>query len=377
MKFKKMILSSLFLGAALCVSAQEKQTEVVDAFNPHWYLQAQIGGQHTLGEIEFGELLSPNAQLGVGYHFNENLGVRMSVNAWQSKAGWNWSPDNYTWKWNYVAPAADLTFNLSNLLLGYKVDRKFNVSWLLGIGANIAFGNDEAQEVNAELHNIYGTNPIDNGENLTHLWDGTKFRLQGRTGVAVDYNYNDRWSMGLEIQANIINDHYKSKKAGNSDWYFNGLLGVKYNLSKPSYKKTVVVPSPRIIERVIERVPAEKPSTAATAAVAQVENIRRDVFFNINCTEISAVEMQKVKEIADYLKKNQRAVVEITSHADKGTGNAKINQKLSENRAKVVAQALIKNYGIAESRIKTAAKGDTVQPFSENELNRVSICIVK
>ena len=183
--------------------------------------------------------------------------------------------------------------------------------------------------------------------------------------------------MGLEIQANIINDHYNSKKAGNSDWYFNGLLGVKYNLSKPSYKKTVVVPSPRIIERVIERVPAEKPSTASTAAVAQVENIRRDVFFNINCTEISAVEMRKVKEIADYLKKNQRAVVEITGHADKGTGNAKINQKLSENRAKVVAQALIKNYGIAESRIKTAAKGDTVQPFSENELNRVSICIVK
>lgn len=373
MKFKKMILSSLLLGAALCVNAQEQQTEVVDAFKPHWYLQAQIGGQHTLGEIEFGDLLSPNAQLGVGYNFNQNLGARFSINAWQSKAGWN-NP-SHTWKWNYIAPAADLTINLSNLLMGYKVDRKFNVNWFIGAGLNIAFNNDEAHEVNNELP---PTDTEGNHENLSLLWDGTKIRLQGRTGLAADYNFNERWSIGLEVQANMINDHYNSKKAGNSDWYFNGLLGVKYNLGKTSYKKTVVVPSPRIIERVIERVPAEKPATAATNAVAQVaETIRRDVFFNINCTEISTVEMQKVKEIADYMKKNQSAIVEITGHADKGTGNAKINQTLSENRAKVVAQTLIKNYGIAESRIKTAAKGDTVQPFSDNELNRVSICIVK
>lgn len=376
MKFKKMILSSLLLGAALCVNAQEQKTEVVDAFNPHWYLQAQIGGQHTLGEIEFGDLLSPNAQLGVGYNFNENLGARFSLNAWQSKAGWN-NPSQ-TWKWNYVAPAADLTVNLSNLLMGYKADRKFTVNWLIGVGANIAFNNDEAHDVNTFLHGHYGTDPKQR-ENLNLLWDGTKVRLQGRTGLAADYNFNQHWSIGLEIQANLINDHYNSKKAGNSDWYFNGLLGVKYNFGKTSYKKTVLVPTVGVIERVIERV-VEQPATAATAtnAMAQVtENIRRDVFFNINCTEISAVEMQKVKEIADYMKKNQSAIVEITGHADKGTGNAKINQKLSENRAKVVAQALIKNYGIAESRIKTAAKGDTVQPFSENDLNRVSICIVK
>lgn len=378
MKFKKMILSSLLLGAALCVNAQEQKTEVVDAFNPHWYLQAQIGGQHTLGEIEFGDLLSPNAQLGVGYNFNQNLGARFSINAWQSKAGWN-NP-SHTWRWNYIAPAADLTINLSNLLMGYKADRKFSVNWFIGAGLNVAFNNDEAHDVDAALGSNRGT-----GENLSLLWDGTKVRLQGRTGLAADYNFNDRWSIGLEVQANMINDHYNSKKAGNSDWYFNGLLGVKYNLSKPSYKKTVIVPIPGWAKDLLsKRNAAKQPTTAAaatvapTAQVAKVEEpIRRDVFFNLNCTEISVAEMQKVKEIADYMKKNQKAVVEITGHADKGTGNAKINQTLSENRAKVVAMALIKNYGIAESRIKTAAKGDTVQPFSENDLNRVSICIVK
>ena len=49
MKFNKMILSGLLLGASLCANAQQK-TETVDAFKPHWYLQAQVGGQYTLGE---------------------------------------------------------------------------------------------------------------------------------------------------------------------------------------------------------------------------------------------------------------------------------------------------------------------------------------
>jgi OOP family OmpA-OmpF porin len=34
---------------------------------------------------------------------------------------------------------------------------------------------------------------------------------------------------------------------------------------------------------------------------------------------------------------------------------------------------LVKQYGISANRISVDAKGDTVQPFSENTKNRVSI----
>lgn len=374
MKFNKMILSGLLLGASLCANAQEQKTETVDVFNPHWYIQAQVGAQHTLGEVSFGDLISPNAQLSVGRNFNPVLGLRLGVNAWQSKGGWE-TGTQYEWEWNYVAPSVDLTMNLSNLTCGYKADRKFNVSWFIGLGANIAFNNDEAADVNAAING----NP--NGQNLSLLWDGTKVRLQGRTGLMADYNISDRWSVGLEVQANLINDHYNSKAAGNSDWYFNGLLGVKYNFSKTHTKKEVAVPAApeRIIERVVERV-VEKPAPAvAPAAVAEkvVEPLRRDVFFTIRSTSITSSEMQKVKDIADYLKANPKATVEITGYADKGTGNAAINKGLSEKRAKVVVDTLVKEYGIDASRIKSDSKGDTVQPFEEEILNRVSICIAK
>lgn len=365
-----MILSSLLLGASLCVAAQEQKTDSVDVFNPHWYLQGQVGGQYTLGEGSFGDLISPNVQLSAGYNFNPILGVRLGVNAWQSKGSWS---DSYDWKWNYINPNADVTINLSNLFCEYNANRKINVNWFVGVGLNIAFNNDEAADVNAAVAGV-----TNYAENLSLLWDGTKFRLQGRTGLMADYSINDRWSVGLEIQANLINDHYNSKSADNSDWFFNGLVGVKYNLSKPSAKKEVIVPAApeRIIERVIERV-VEKPAPVQQAVQQAVEPLRRDVFFTISSTKITAAEMQKVKDIADYLNKYPNATVTITGYADKGTGNANINMSLSQKRAKAVVDALVKNYGIAESRIKSDAKGDTEQPFEEAILNRVSICIAK
>jgi outer membrane protein OmpA-like peptidoglycan-associated protein len=86
--------------------------------------------------------------------------------------------------------------------------------------------------------------------------------------------------------------------------------------------------------------------------------------------------MKKVKDIADYLNKYPKATVKITGYADKGTGNPTINAKLAEKRVQAVAEALIKKYGIAESRITIDHKGDTEQPM-EGTANRVTIAVAK
>ncbi len=88
MKLNKVILSGVVALSCVSASAQEAD-KTVNVFTPHWYAQAQIGGQYTLGEIGFGKLLSPNAQVGIGYNFNKVVGARFSLNAWQSKAGQN------------------------------------------------------------------------------------------------------------------------------------------------------------------------------------------------------------------------------------------------------------------------------------------------
>ncbi|MBQ2363815.1 MAG: OmpA family protein, partial [Bacteroidaceae bacterium] len=62
---------------------------------------------------------------------------------------------------------------------------------------------------------------------------------------------------------------------------------------------------------------------------------------------------------------------------DKGTGNAAINKRISEKRAQKVADVLVKNFGISSDRIDFNSLGDTDQPFSKNDMNRVCICIAK
>ena len=390
MKFKSILLSSLLALGCTAASAQEAKT--VNVFNPHGYLQVQIGGQETLGEIGFGDLLSPNVQVGYGYNFNKVVGARVSLNAWQSKAGQEFLGQTYKWKWNYVAPMVDATFNLSNLFCGFNPNRLVNVGVFAGIGANIAWGNDEARTAQSNMNTAY-TNLINSAYGtttpeankvaksdpaLSYLWDGSKVRLTGRVGANVDFRVSERVSLGLEVSANTLNDHYNSKKAGNSDWYFNALVGAKFTLGKSYTTKTVPAPKPveKIIERIIEKpAPAPAPKTE-TKQEAVDENFRRDIFFPIGNSNIAKSQTTKIAEIVTFMKENPDAKITLTGYADKGTGSAAFNDKIAARRAQTVYNTLAAK-GVAKNRMIKKSMGSRVQPFEENDMNRVTICIAK
>ena len=390
MKFKSILLSSLLALGCTAASAQEAKT--VNVFNPHGYLQVQIGGQETLGEIGFGDLLSPNVQVGYGYNFNKVVGARVSLNAWQSKAGQEFLGQTYKWKWNYVAPMVDATFNLSNLFCGFNPNRLVNVGVFAGIGANIAWGNDEATTAQSNMKTAY-TNLINSAYGtttpeankvaksdpaLSYLWTGSKVRLTGRVGANVDFRVSERVSLGLEVSANTLNDHYNSKKAGNSDWYFNALVGAKFTLGKSYTTKTVPAPKPveKIIERIIEKpAPAPAPKTE-TKQEAVEENFRRDIFFPIGNSNIAKSQTTKIAEIVTFMKENPDAKITLTGYADKGTGSAAFNDKIAARRAQTVYNTLAAK-GVAKNRMIKKSMGSRVQPFEENDMNRVTICIAK
>lgn len=337
-------------------------------FKKHWYLQLQGGAQHTLGEASFGDLISPNVQAAIGYQFNPWFGARLSANAWQSKGGWNGykatstsTPENITYKYKYVAPSIDFMFNLSNALCGWNPNRVLNVSAFIGGGANYAGDNGEANDLKAA------------GYDLRYNWTGKKLRAVGRGGVAVDFRLSDCVSLGIEGNANILNDKYNSKKAGNADWYFNALAGLKINLGKTYTKKEKAEPV-RPVEEYVQ--PAPKPAPAPEPVVEKkVEKMERNVFFKINSSVISAQEETKVSELAAYLKEHTAATVEITGYADAGTGTTAINDRISAKRADSVKKMLVEKYGIEAGRISVSSKGSRVQPMPVNDDNRVSICV--
>jgi len=387
MNTKKIILSTLLFLGVLSASAQEQQKgTTVYEFNPHWYVQVQpVGGQYTLGEVDFGDLFSYNVQAALGYNFSKVFGARLAVNAWQSKAGIEIDNSDFggadftqKWKWTYFAPSIDLTMNLTNLVFDYNPNRFFNLSAFVGAGVNFASGNDDAQKAEKNLQAYLTGNQNrawDGDQNMRYLWDGSKTNVFGQAGLIGDFRLSDCVSLNLEVNANMLSDKYNSKKAGNADWYFNALAGVKINLGKAYTTRFIPAPEPevRYVEKVVEKI-VEVPAKVEAPAV---EPLRRDVFFKINSFKISNDEQQKVKEIADYMQKNPNSKVVVTGYADAGTGNDRINDRLAAQRADAVVSMLKSDFGISPARISYDSKGARVQPFADNDMNRVSICIAE
>lgn len=376
MKLKNIMMTAVLAMGSLAASAQEApKTEYV--FNPHWYVQAQVGAQYTLGEVKFGDLISPNIQIGVGRQFTSLWGARFSIDSWQSKGGINiysWADGSKTGKekysWKFIAPQLDATFNLSNAIAGFNPNRTVSVGLLAGIGANIAFSNDDAVKV-AEQVALSNTG----SENMKYAWDGTKVRFLGRFGANVDFRIDDAWSIGVEATANVTTDKYNSKKAGNGDWYFNALVGVRYNIGKTYTTRTITPPAPveKIVERIVEKI-VEVP--AKTEERVKGGKLRREVFFTIGKNKISQDGFNKIQEVVDFMKKYPEATVTVTGYADRGTGSAKFNDRIAARRADVVETELV-NRGIARDRIVKSSKGSRVQPFNDNDMNRVTICIAE
>lgn len=378
MNFKK-ILFVAGLAAASCFTAyaqEEVETEYV--FNPHWYVQGQFGFQHTLGEIDWADLNSPNAQIAVGYNWTSIWGARLAVNAWQSKGGIQYRnnvPANQTfsYKWNYVAPTLDVTMNVTNLLWGFNPKRLVDFSIYAGAGVNVGFNNDDAETLN----NQFSQDMPDQADYFAYLWTGHKTRFVAQWGFNLDFRVNDRVSLGLESSYNTLSDHYNSKKASNTDWYFNTLASVKVNLGKTYTKrsKKLTPCEPTYVDR--EVIKEVEKIVYRDKEVAKEGPIRRDLYFVIRGSEISTSEKVKLEEVVSYLNRNPQAKVTVTGYADKGTGNARINMKYSQARVNKVVRMLKENYNISADRISSAAKGDTEQPFAENDKNRVTILVAE
>jgi len=383
MKTIKTLLAAalmMFSASAMAQATYEAADGTKYEFQKHAFLNLEAGAQYTLGEAKFSKLISPNIQIGLGYQFTPVFGARIQANAWQSKGGWNGfrtqvgaEPYTNDYKFKYVAPGIDFMFNLSNLFCGWNPNRVFNLTAFVGGGANIAWGNSEVNDIAANLKNL-------NAYNLEYLWDGSKVRLFGRGGLEAAFRLSDAVALTLEGNANILSDKYNSKNHSGgkmkADWYFNALVGLKINLGK-TYNK--ILPPPPAPEPEPEPMPVVEPEPAPAPAPAPVviEPIRRDVFFLINKTVIRESEAQKVKEIADYMQKYPESKVVVTGYADAGTGNDKINDRLAAGRADAVVKSLVNDYGIAQDRITYDSKGSRVQPFAENDLNRVTICIAE
>ncbi len=393
-----LIIAALFMFSGVALAQQSKSDETLE-FRPHWSLKVQGGAAYTIGESDFGKLISPAAQLSATYNFHNAMGVRFGLSGWQGKGCVVVTEDVY--KFSFAQLNADYVLELANLFGGFRHDRVVSPYVLAGIGVGLGFDNDESAKYVADY-----------GEILSHHWDNTGF-FTGRVGVGADFWLSKNFALGIEANGNCYHEKFNSKKTtrgSHTDWQYKLLAGITYRFggnTRPSEayaammaeKEALALAKKAEAERLAaekaaaekaaaekaeaERLAAEKAAAkkaaaekaaAERAALAAENSI--DVFFNLNSSYINKVEGKKIETLAEWMKANPGFDVVIVGYADKGTGTAPVNMRISERRAKAVTERLI-SLGVPAERIQTSSKGDTVSPFTENNKNRVVICTLQ
>ncbi|MDD5989394.1 MAG: OmpA family protein [Bacteroidales bacterium] len=242
-----------------------------------------------------------------------------------------------------------------------------------GAGFGVTWNNDDFKKLAAS----------DLADGNLHLgWDDRRFVHNFRVGLQLEANVSKLIGINLEVTANNLQDRFNTKLNGHGDWQLQALIGVNFRFGgKKKAAEPAYVPQPAPVQ-------PEKPQTAATAPAEKpaakpqpkpqpterkLETTDVTVRFALAKAIVTEEEEAKVAAFAQWLKAHPTANAEITGYADAGTGNGRINRNLSQQRVQAVARLLTEKYDIPAARITTAYKGDTVQPFADNDDNRVVI----
>ena len=349
------VLTAMSANAQCCGKEEGKACCGGCKYNPSWFVNFQ-GGIQLPNTPGMSDLISPVFGLNVGRNISPLFSTRLGIEGCNSKVYNEFTGEKQSFK--YATGSFDAMVNLLNLISPKR--RALNLYGIAGVGLN---------------------------------WSGmattnsSKFSPNIRVGAQLDWRVAKNLAFNLEYRADNTNDQFNGRlEPGSHDWYTSLLLGV--SLVLPDAKPQVVVKDNSAeLKALNDRINALQAENAAlknrkpevkevVKTVVDKQTVLPNVFFQCAKSDISTQQAANVKAIADFLKANPNSNVTIKGYASP-EGNPEVNQKLSEARAKAVADMLINKLGISADRIKTEAGGATSDIYPVNELNRVAVSIAK
>lgn len=382
---KKLLIVLAFVGLSAGAVAQEetptkKYSVATNSFWSNWFIQVGAQWNAFYSSQEHGQDLdkspfkgfrsNPGVAIAVGKWFTPGIGLRTKLQGMWGKRVWGYGegPEDVSNKYWFLNE--DVLFNLSNMLYGYNEKRVWNFIPFVGGGFGRSMSN-----------NLYG---MDLSVGILNT-----FRVSKHVGIHFELGW-------IRSEGDV--DGY-SDEAHNRGWdsHDNNLyaeLGLTFNLGKATWDAVPDVDAIKAqYQNALDAVNAklndanaendrlknllanQKPAApAVTKSVKELVTTPVSVFFNINKTNIaSQKDLVNVRALAKYAKDNNSNLL-VTGFADSATGTPEINQKLSEGRAKAVAEELVK-MGVDNGKIKTASKGgvDTLSPISFNRRATVQV----
>ena len=271
---------------------------------------------------------------------------------------------------------ADVLLNISNIFADDLA--KFDVYAFLGPTMNFSsVGTEFAPAANQNSTAIKVIEPDP---------DPLKVRVGATAGLGLGYNITNEWEVALEgrfgVTPSVFGDASQYRKGeGTGRLTLNAIytIGGKNGkfaraaaaaaaagyLSKEAadaLARDYAAKNPKIVEKVVEKV-----------VIKEVEkHINNElpastaVFFTIGKSNLTEQDKARLKLYAESIK-DADATFSVAGYADKKTGTPKINQTLSEQRAKAVYDYLV-SCGVPASKLETSANGGVDPIFFNNDV---------
>ncbi len=410
MKNKLVILSLILTGFSFNTLAQEdgKKKYYVEKFTDNFFISLGAGAQACVNPdnfyFGFGKAITPQITLSVGKLITPVWGVRGQLTGWSSKLntdyGMSWTQkygpnggeDNYfKRKKNYITLNGDAMVNLSNLFVGYREDRKFEFSIFGGPTLTVAKSFEGWQHKIVDV--TYLGQPAKEIQS-TPIPDKPKLHwlVGASAGLAGKYNIDEFWAIDLEARASVGPPIWGVVDRAKADGALSLTAGVSYTFGGKKFKEcnAGIIQDPNMNERINN---CRREVEALQSELTNTKNALRDeqnkpprevvktveihsvgpyaIFFELGKANISDRGKVNLKLAAKRIKENPNQKYKLAGYTDK-TGSSELNQRLSEQRAKAVYDALLKE-GVNPSQLEIIANGQYDNMFGANELNRVVI----
>ena len=253
--------------------------------------------------------------------------------------------------------------NLTNALLGYKgCPRKFELEAVAGPGYGFW------------LHDEYNALLVKAGLNLNYNLSNA-FTVTLRPAVVYNLDANnahfDTRNAVAQLSVGIVY-HFKTS---------NGTRSFKkaklYSQSEVDALNAKITDLQSNLETANKAVKTNAINTVDTVYTESPSSLGNVVSFTLNSAKVDETQMANLDNAVRILKENPDLKVTLKGYADKNTGSATYNKRLSVRRAEAVKKVIVDKYGIDTDRIDVLGVGDTEQLYNDNNWNRVVIFVEK
>lgn len=214
--------------------------------------------------------------------------------------------------------------------------------------------------------------------------DGSCFVPFFGAGLQAYANFSQRWSMYLNLGGSWQGDDLEGYSEQNSTWRLSATLGLSYKFSRVIHFQRLGYDESGLRQQLNDAY--EEGDRLAT----YIQNMKSDTiinfpadliqaaFFQIDRIELAHTYVLNLGFYADMIKNSPNQKFLVLGFADLEVGSLKRNLWLREQRAKVVADVLIKTYGVNPDQliIRGGDLNDELPFLRENGHHRFNRCTV-